>query len=118
MFEERLEGLVDTIDGARAACLVARDGITVSTVTREPDLDLEALAAELLTRTHLISEDHRQLALGELRQIAVTTDRYSILVGAVTDEYYLLLVVAAGGGFGRARFELRRAGLRFAEDLV
>ena len=121
MFVERLNRISDRIEGALALSLVARDGIPVESVRPAGGggerLDLDALAAELLTQVKAISENHSDLSVGRVRQFAITTDRYTIMVTAVTDDYYLLLVMGERGNYGRARFELVRARLLFAEDL-
>lgn len=118
MFQQRLQEICSRIDGAVAASLVDNDGITVESYHADGAIDLEALAAELLAQAQTIARDQRELALGELRQLSVTTDRYTILVGALSESYSLLLVLDSEGSYGRARFELRRASLQFEDDLV
>ena len=118
MFEDRLHQICDKVEGAVCATLVDKDGITVESYTVSGSIDLEALAAELLAQTNTIARDHRELDLGELRQLAVTTDRYTVLGSSLTGSYCLLLVVSNEGSFGRARFELRRALIQFESDLV
>lgn len=113
----RLEALLDRIPGARAASLVAADGIPVETVNRDGDFDLEALAAELLTQVRAIADEQRDLAVGEVDQYSVSTERLTILIGRLQAGYYLLLVLERAGSYGRARFELRRARLLFEDDL-
>ena len=90
----------------------------METYTREDSLDLELLAAELMSQVRAVSQNHQELSVGEVRNFSVTTDRYVLMVGALTDEYFLLLVLGAGASSGRARFELRRSGLLFEEDLI
>lgn len=118
MFEDRLHQICDKVKGAVAATLVDKDGITVESYPDNGSIDLEALAAELLAQTNTIARDHRELDLGELRQLAVTTDRYTVLVSSLIGNYSLLLVLRNEGSFGRARFELRRALIQFESDLV
>lgn len=118
MFLEKLSRLSSRIDGALALSLVARDGIPVESVSSDPDLDLEVLAAELISQVRSITENHRELAVGEVQQFAVSTDRLTLMVSAVAPDYYLLLVLAPEGSYGRARFELRRARLLFEGDLT
>lgn len=118
MFEERLQQICNRVDGAVAASLVDHDGITVNSYTRNGAIDLEALAAELLAQAQAIARDHRELDMGELKQLSVTTDRYTVLVRTLTGSYSLLLVLSNAGSYGRARFELRRALLQFESDLV
>jgi predicted regulator of Ras-like GTPase activity (Roadblock/LC7/MglB family) len=117
MFLERLARVRNAIDGARALALIDKDGIPVESVSSDPDLDLELLAAELITQARSISDDHRELGVGEVQQFSVTTDRLTLMVSSVAKGYYLLLVLGPGGSFGRARFELRRARLLLEDDL-
>ena len=118
MFTERLEQVTDHIDGVLAISLVAKDGIAVESIIRDQELDLELLAAELISQVRAVSQDHRELSVGKVRLFSLTTDSFILMVGALTEEYYLLLVLEADANFGRARFELRRAVLAFEEDLI
>jgi len=113
----RLDLLLDRIDGSLAASLVAGDGIPVATANRDGGFDLEALAAELLTQVRAISDEQRDLAVGEVDQYSVTTDNFTILIGRLQSGYYLLLVLTLAASYGRARFEMRRARLLFEDDL-
>lgn len=118
MFHERLQNVADRIDGTLALSLVAKDGIPVETLTREDSLDLELLAAELMSQVRAVAQNHQELSVGAVQNFSVTTDRYILMIGALTEDYYLLLVLSAGSSSGRARFELRRAVLLFEEDLI
>ena len=118
MFVERLQQVADRIDGALALSLIAKDGIPVETYTREESLDLELLAAELMSQVRAVSQNHQELSVGHVKHFSVTTDRFILMVGALTEEYFLLLVLGTGASSGRARFELRRAVLLFEEDLI
>ncbi len=118
MFTERLQQVTDHLDGALAVSLVAKDGIAVESIILDQDLDLELLAAELMSQVRAVSQDHRELSVGKVRLFSLTTESFILMVGALTDEYYLLVVLEAGSNFGRARFELRRAVLLFEEDLI
>ncbi len=119
MFHDRLQSICESIDGALAVSLVGKDGITVESFGDSQSLDMEALGAELLAQTQAISRDHRELAMGEVRQLSVTTELYTVLVSALVGGYSLLLVLEEkGGSYGKARFELRRAQLKLESDLV
>lgn len=117
MFAERLNRISRRIEGARALSLVARDGIKVDSVSSDPDLDLDGLAAEMVSQARAISDNHRELEVGEVQQLSVTTDRVTLMVSSVTSDYYLLLVLGPEANYGRARFELRRARLLLEKDL-
>ena len=119
MFQERLQTICESIDGALAVSLVDKDGIMVESFGDDATMDLEALGAELLAQTQAISRDHRELAMGEVQQLSVTTELYTVLVSALTGSYSLLLVLEEkGGSYGKARFELRRARLSLEDDLA
>ena len=111
MFLEQLSRISNRIDGAVALSLVAKDGIAVESFSSDPDLDLEVLAAELVAQARSISDNHRELDVGEVQQLSVMTDRLTLMVSSVAADYYLLLVLGPEGNYGKARFELRRARL-------
>lgn len=117
MFQERLQQISNRIAGTEALSLVAQDGMQVETLSLRSDLDLDALAAELMTQVRAITQNHQDLEVGRVGQLAVITDRFTLLVSAVSEEYFLMLVLAAGANVGRARFELRRARLLFEGEL-
>lgn len=118
MFVERLSEISSRIEGALALSLVAQDGITVESVSSAPELDLDLLAAELVTQVLAIGENHRELDAGDVEQLTVASDRITVMVSSASDSYYLVLVLAGGGSHGRARFELRRARLLLEPDLA
>jgi predicted regulator of Ras-like GTPase activity (Roadblock/LC7/MglB family) len=117
MFIDRLRQVAQNIDGVLALSLVAHDGVPVESVKNDPALDLDLLAAELMSQVRAVAQNHNDLGFGKVRQFSLQTDRAVLTISALTDDYYLLLAQAAGHGQGRARFELRRAGLLFEHDL-
>jgi predicted regulator of Ras-like GTPase activity (Roadblock/LC7/MglB family) len=117
MFRELLNRISDRIDGAIALSLVAKDGMPVESFTTSPDLDLDVLAAEMISQARSISSNHRELEVGEVQQLSVSTDRLTLMVSSVASDYYLLLVLGPEGNYGKARFELRRARLLLESHL-
>lgn len=118
MFRDHLRRIAHRIGDVHSLSLVARDGIAVETFNLDPDLDLEALAAELVVQLRTISENQKDLKVGEVQHLAITTDRLTVMVSAVAQDYFLLLVLGAEGNQGRARFELRRARLQLEDELL
>ena len=117
MFLDRLNRIVNRIEGTIALSLVAKDGISVESVSTDASIDLDVLAAELVSQARAISENHRELEAGDVQHLAVATDRMTVMVSSVATDYYLLLVLGPQGNYGRARFELRRARLFLERDL-
>ncbi len=118
MFLEELSRISGRVEGALALSLVARDGMPVESVSSDPDLDLEALGAEMVGQARAISENHRELEVGDVQQLSVMTDRVTLMVSSVAADYYLLFVLGPDANFGRARFELRRARLLLESELA
>ena len=117
MFLDQLSQISNRIDGALALSLVAKDGMPVESVSSDPSLDLEVLSAELINQVRSITENHRELEVGEVQHLSVMTDRMTLMVSSVAADYYLLLVLGPDGNYGRARFELRRARLLLEAEL-
>ena len=117
MFLQTLNRISNRIEGAVALSLVAKDGMPVETFNSNPDLDLDVLAAELVSQLRSISNNHRELDVGEVQHLSVSTDRLTLMVSSVASDYYLLLVLGPEGNYGKARFELRRARLLLEGDL-
>ncbi|HEV7668040.1 MAG TPA: hypothetical protein VGS22_05920 [Thermoanaerobaculia bacterium] len=118
MFLEVLSRIANRIDGAIALSLVAADGIAVESVSNDPELDIEVLSAELIAQARSIGDNHREIAMGEVQQVSVTTDLGTVMVSSLTKDYYLLLVLGTEGSYGRARFEMRRARLLLEDELT
>jgi predicted regulator of Ras-like GTPase activity (Roadblock/LC7/MglB family) len=117
MFLDALNRISNRIAGTIALSLVAKDGMRVESVSSDPNLDLETLAAEMVAQARAISENHRELEAGEVEHLAVSTDRFTLMVSSVATDYYLLLVLGPDGNSGQARFELRRARLFLESEL-
>ena len=117
MFLERLSELTQRIDGAVALSLVAEDGIPIESVSASPDLDLEVVAAEMVTLARAISKEQKELSVGTVRQFTVAGEKMTFLLSRVGGRNWLLAALRPEAALGRARFELKRAELLFEEDL-
>ena len=117
MYLERLSTISSRIDGALALSLVAGDGMPVESLSSAPGLDLEAVAAELVAQSRTISQQQKELSVGEVRQLTVAGERMVFLLSTVGRGYWLLAALRPEANLGRARFELKRAVLLFENDL-
>jgi len=57
-----------------------------------------------------------ETGLGNLEELAITTERMATLLVAITPEYFLFASLAPGALMGRARFALRLAGLSLRRE--
>ncbi len=118
MFRERLQGLLDRVDGSRSVALVSADGIPVESIMRDREDDLEMLAAETVAQVRGMADNHQEFSLGGVRQLVVETAKQKLVLGRLPEDYYLLMVLGPETPAGRARFELRRAWIDFESDLI
>ena len=117
MFEDRLQNIASRLGDARLVALVADDGIPVEITGDSAEIDVEALAAEMITQVRAIADQHDEMGMGRVRQLTITTDQQTLMLGTLAAGYYLLLALGEAASVGRARFELRRAPLAFDSDL-
>lgn len=118
MFRERLQGILDRVDGSQAIALISADGIPVESVAPGHDDDLEMLAAETVTQVRGMAINHREFGIGGVQQLLLETVERTLMLGRLPEDHYLLVLLAPGTATGRARFELRRAWLDFESDLL
>lgn len=117
MYLERLSAISGRIDGSLALSLVADDGMPIESISTDPGLDLETVAAEMVAQARTISQQQKELSVGEVRQLTVSGDAMTFVLSALGREYWLLAALGPEASIGRARFELKRAELLFENDL-
>ena len=117
MYLERLSAISNRVDGTLALSLVAGDGMPVESFSADPDLDLESIAAELVAQARTIVQQQRELTVGGVRQLTIVGDALTFVLSALGGGHWLLAALRPEASLGRARFELKRARLLFADDL-
>lgn len=118
VFTERLHKILQAVEGARAVCLIGRDGIAIErlAVSEEPNLDVAT--AQFTDIAKKLQVANAELDGGGLREMIERTDKYLVILSAVTPEYFLLMILSPDGSLGRARYELRKAVAVFHDELV
>ncbi|HWP35052.1 MAG TPA: roadblock/LC7 domain-containing protein [Thermodesulfobacteriota bacterium] len=118
-FTTVLRELVDTVPGSQAGFLMGLDGIPIDACTAPAaQLDPQQAAAEYAAVLTAARRAAEALDAGQLEELAVTTERGTLLARTVTPEYVVALALAPGGHRGRGRFRLRLASLRLAAELA
>jgi predicted regulator of Ras-like GTPase activity (Roadblock/LC7/MglB family) len=117
VYLERLSDVSRRIDGAVALTLVAADGISIESLSSDPALDLDTLAAEMVAQARAIALQQKELAVGEVVQLTVSGEAMTFLLSSLGRGFWLLAALGPEAILGRARFELKRAALLFENDL-
>lgn len=108
-FEEILKELTERAAGL-AAIIMGRDGIAVGSYT-SPDFpySIEEIGIEHVSLIKGFEETEGLKNLGPLKELALLTDSFKLLLMSINQDYFLILAADRGTYTGKARFALRRA---------
>jgi predicted regulator of Ras-like GTPase activity (Roadblock/LC7/MglB family) len=110
-FSEALAAVARRVPETGILMVIGTDGIPVERLVVRPDPNMEAVAAEHTTLLRASLSAAADTGLGPLQELAITTERMTTLLVAITPEYFLFASLLPGAMTGRARFALRLAGL-------
>ncbi len=109
MFKGILQTIVTSCSGGVGAVLMGYDGIAVEQyVVDDNTFDLNLIAVEYSNITKEIRNAAEILNTGELQEVAIKTERYYVVIHALTKEYFVALTLQRDGNYGQGRFLLMR----------
>jgi predicted regulator of Ras-like GTPase activity (Roadblock/LC7/MglB family) len=117
-FADTLKQVAARVPETQVLIVMGTDGIPVEKLVVRPAANLEAVAAEytaLLKSSAAVAGD---TGLGDLRELAVVTEKMTTLLVAITPEYFLFAALEPGALMGRARFALRMAGMALEKEFA
>ncbi len=115
-FAEVLKDVAGCVPESELLMIIGTDGIPIEKLTLRADPNMEAVAAEHTTLLRASLAAAADTGLGALQELAITTERMTTLLVAITPDYFLFASLAPGALLGRARFALRRAGLALERE--
>lgn len=115
-FDEALRGVATRVPETRVVMVMGTDGIPIERLVIHAEANLEAVAAEYTTLLRAGLTAATDTGLGQLREIAIVTDKMTTLIHAITREYFLFAALSPEAVVGRARFALRLAGLALEKE--
>jgi predicted regulator of Ras-like GTPase activity (Roadblock/LC7/MglB family) len=115
-FADALRRVAGRVPETEVLMIIGTDGIPIEKLVIRPDPNIEAVAAEHTTLLRASLAAAADTGLGALQELAVTTERMTTLLVAITPEYFLFASVAPGAVMGRARFALHLAGLSLRRE--
>ncbi len=115
-FAEVLRAIATRVPETQVVMIMGTDGIPIEKLVVRPDPNLEAVAAEYTTLLRASVAAASDTGLGDLRELAVVTEKMTALLVGITSEYFLFAALAPGAITGRARFALRVAGLSLQRE--
>lgn len=115
-FAEVLKGVAGRVPETEVLMIIGTDGIPIEKLTIRADPNMEAVAAEHTTLLRASLAAAADTGLGALQELAITTERMTTLLVAITPDYFLFASLTPGALMGRARFALRTAGLALERE--
>jgi predicted regulator of Ras-like GTPase activity (Roadblock/LC7/MglB family) len=115
-FADALKDVARRVPETEMLMIIGTDGIPIEKLTLKADPNMEAVAAEHTTLLRASLAAAADTGLGALNELAITTERMTTLLTAITPEYFLFASLAPGALLGRARFALRLAGLALERE--
>jgi len=115
-FAAALKGIAGRVPETEVLMIIGTDGIPIEKLTVRADPNMEAVAAEHTTLLRASLAAAADTGLGALQELAITTERMTTLLVAITPDYFMFASLAPGALVGRARFALRVAGLALERE--
>lgn len=105
---EALSGIVQSVDGALAAVIMAYDGIPIDEVAVEQsEFDMQLLSVEYATVLKEIKRAIDVIKLGSLEEVSISTSRTCVVVRVINDELFSALIMKRDGNIGKGRYLLK-----------
>ncbi len=118
-FEEELEAICSSVDGARSAVLMSRDGISVAIhKLDERGPDDETMLIELVASLNQAVSAAQASGAAPLSSVDLHTGIGTIIVRWLSEEYFVALMLNPGALDGHARYVLRIHSLALEKELL
>lgn len=119
MFNAILEKIVHQCPGAVGALIMGFDGIGIEEVTVDnAGLDLTLVGIEYSNIIKEVRNASEILKVGSLQEVSIKTEKYFVIIQALTDEYFVALVIDRAGNFGKGRYLLMRESFGLKKELL
>jgi|SRR5665213_213984 len=117
-FKAALQEMVEIVDGSIGAGLVGLDGLVIDQVSKGQEFDITVVGAEYATIVKNALKASRSFGLGKTGEIMVSTDKATLILMTVGNDYFTALALGVDGNLGRGRLELKKQSAKFAQALA
>jgi predicted regulator of Ras-like GTPase activity (Roadblock/LC7/MglB family) len=118
MFKEFLKDLVVSVDGAVGSVIMGMDGIAVDEYGGRADTDLQLIGTELSSLVKDMNRASASMESGSVGEALFVTEKRSLIVRAINEEYFAVLVLNGKGNLGKGRFKLRTLVPKIAKEFA
>lgn len=118
MFREHLQQIVAATPGAQAGLLMGFDGIAVDHyVPPGSTVDMVAIGMEASFVLHSLRKTLDALSLGTFEEMTLRTDSATLLIRALSKDYFLFMLMNPQGLSGKGSYVLRTHAPVFQKEL-
>lgn len=117
-FKAALQEMVSNVDGSIGAGLVGLDGLVIDQVSVKPDFDITVAGAEYATIIKNALKASQNFGLGKTSEIMISTEKASMIMMTVGNDYFATLALGLDGNLGRGRLELKKQIPKFEQALA
>lgn len=113
-----LNTIVQSVDGALAAVIMAYDGIPIDEVAVEQsEFDMQLLSVEYATVLKEIKRAVDVIKMGDLEEVSIATTRTCIVVRILNDDLFAALIMSRDGNIGKGRYMLKLKSFEVLREL-
>jgi predicted regulator of Ras-like GTPase activity (Roadblock/LC7/MglB family) len=117
-FKAILKEIVEDSCGGLGGVIMGYDGIAIDEYLDDAGgVDVPMLAVEYASVLKEIKRTIGVLQTGELEEVSIISEKCSIIVRGISDDFFVAVVLGADGNFGKARYLLRRVAPKLREAL-
>jgi predicted regulator of Ras-like GTPase activity (Roadblock/LC7/MglB family) len=116
IFTDVLKEVVNGTEGAFGALIVGVDGIPVEEYSVGGDLDIQTMVVEYTALLKEIEKGSQATQMGSTREVTVITDKATIILRRLNEDYFFALLIKPEGNFGKGRFLLRMSVPRLLKE--
>ena len=104
-----LEKIQSGVEGALAVTIMAADGVPVDSLemTADDGVDVSSLVVEYSSLLQQVKSSAQMFAAGGLEEVAISSERVTMIIRPVNAEYFIALALQPGANFGKGRYLLR-----------
>lgn len=104
---EILKDVVENVEGALAAMIMAYDGISIDeTTVLQSEFDLQSLSVEYATVLKEIKRTVELVRAGAMEEVSIATNRTRVAFRVLNDDLFAVLIMTSDGNFGKGRYML------------
>ncbi|MDD2581976.1 MAG: roadblock/LC7 domain-containing protein [Desulfuromonadaceae bacterium] len=103
-----LNSIIQSVDGALAAMVMAYDGIPIDEVTvDQSEFDMQLLSVEYAAILKEIKRAVDVVKMGDLEEVSIATTRTCVVVRILNEDFFAALIMSRGGNIAKGRYMLK-----------